>query len=322
MFLSIIIPVYNSEKFISDCLNSCINQNIPINEFEIICIDDCSTDNSLKILKKYKKKHTNIRITCFKENKGVSAARNAGLDLMRGDYCTFLDCDDFLADNCLLGIKHTLYNNNSKSILCVGRYVFKGEDKNRNNSTIKGTFKGCCQERYITAKFIPSVLASKFRFQENVNYGEDELFSLELNTLNPQFLQINKPIYYYRKHNNQTMNLNNKKKIKRLNSAINSAVFVKEKYGLNQLIFIDFFNERINICVEEICSLPFYKSVFYAFRLKSLDLISFSKNDTKIQLFLELEKQRIKNLKINVIEKLMDIKKLMKQIIKANSNKS
>ena len=80
MFLSIIIPVHNTEKYIKDCLDSCLTQDIPINDYEIICIDDCSTDGSLNILRSYAEEYKNINIISFSKNRGVSAARNAGLE--------------------------------------------------------------------------------------------------------------------------------------------------------------------------------------------------------------------------------------------------
>lgn len=92
--ISIIIPVYNVEKYIEECLISVLNQTMK--EIEIICINDGSTDNSLKILNNYKNKNENIRIV-NQENSGLSNARNVGLSLAKGEYIFFLDSDDFFA---------------------------------------------------------------------------------------------------------------------------------------------------------------------------------------------------------------------------------
>ena len=75
--ISIIIPVYNTEKYLKKCLDSIINQTLK--SLEIICIDDCSTDNSLNILKEYQLKDKRIKIIEQKENKGQGVARNLGL---------------------------------------------------------------------------------------------------------------------------------------------------------------------------------------------------------------------------------------------------
>ena len=89
--VSVIIPLYNEEKYILDCINSVINQTYK--NIEIIVIDDKSTDNSLKLLKKIK--DNRIKIIELNENKGVSNARNKGIEEATGDYLCFIDSDDF-----------------------------------------------------------------------------------------------------------------------------------------------------------------------------------------------------------------------------------
>jgi glycosyltransferase involved in cell wall biosynthesis len=98
--LSIIIPVYNVEKYITRCLDSLVNQNLEACDYEIIIIDDGSKDNSLSIAKLYSAKYENIYIYS-QENKGVGAARNKGIELAKGDYVYFIDADDYLASNVL-----------------------------------------------------------------------------------------------------------------------------------------------------------------------------------------------------------------------------
>ena len=88
--ISIIIPVYNAEKFIEDTINTVINQTY--DNYEIILIDDCSTDNSVNIINKYL--NDNIRLYKNKENIGVGLTRNVGIKHSKGDYIAFLDADD------------------------------------------------------------------------------------------------------------------------------------------------------------------------------------------------------------------------------------
>ena len=94
--LSVIIPVYNVEPYLEQCLDSVINQTYK--NLEIICINDGSSDNSLKILEKYQKKDSRIKLINQK-NKGLSEARNAGLDVAKGEYIAFVDSDDYLELN-------------------------------------------------------------------------------------------------------------------------------------------------------------------------------------------------------------------------------
>ena len=96
MKLSIIIPVYNSEKYIIRCLDSIYNENIPENEFEVICIDDCSKDNSENLIKSYSKTHSNIIPLSHSKNKKQGAARNLGIRKAKGEYVWFVDSDDFI----------------------------------------------------------------------------------------------------------------------------------------------------------------------------------------------------------------------------------
>ena len=92
--ISIIIPVYNVEKYIAECLESVINQTY--SNLEIICIDDCGSDNSMKIVQEYADKDNRIKIIRHEENSGLAPARNTGLNNADGDYILFLDSDDYL----------------------------------------------------------------------------------------------------------------------------------------------------------------------------------------------------------------------------------
>lgn len=91
--LSVIIPVYNVEPYIEKCLRSLGNQDIPENDYEIICINDGSPDNSLKIIQELQKEYDNI-IVIDQQNQGVSRARNNGMDIANGRYLLFVDPDD------------------------------------------------------------------------------------------------------------------------------------------------------------------------------------------------------------------------------------
>lgn len=95
-FISIIVPVYNTEKYIRKCLDSIVNQTLF--DIEIICIDDGSTDDSCSILEEYAKKDTRIKVF-HKENAGLVAARKTGLKLATGEYVGFVDSDDWIEMN-------------------------------------------------------------------------------------------------------------------------------------------------------------------------------------------------------------------------------
>ena len=100
--ISIIIPVYNTEKYIQKCIDSLYQQNLNI---EIIFIDDGSTDNSKEIINNYSKKDDRIKVLS-QNNQGPAVARNLGLEVAQGNYIAFLDSDDWIENNSL----EMLYN--------------------------------------------------------------------------------------------------------------------------------------------------------------------------------------------------------------------
>ena len=110
--VSVIIPVYNVEQYLSRCLDSVISQNF--NDMEIICINDGSKDASLRILEEYAGKDSRI-VIIDKKNAGVSAARNDGIAAAKGEYLAFLDGDDFWEADCLAKIYQEAEHNHSDS---------------------------------------------------------------------------------------------------------------------------------------------------------------------------------------------------------------
>ena len=118
MILSIIIPIYNVEKYIEKCLISCIRQDISHNDYEIIVVNDGSPDNSVVIAERLAKSYINIRII-NQENKGLSGARNTGIRHAKGKYLWFVDSDDWISEYCLHKIT-TKLDNDSPDCLLIG----------------------------------------------------------------------------------------------------------------------------------------------------------------------------------------------------------
>lgn len=96
IMISIVVPVYNVEKYINQCIDSILNQTYP--HFELICVDDGSTDNSYKILKEYEKQDSRV-IVIQQKNQYAGVARNRGMEIAKGKYILFLDSDDFILEN-------------------------------------------------------------------------------------------------------------------------------------------------------------------------------------------------------------------------------
>ena len=112
--LSIIIPVYNVEDYLENCLESCIAQNL--SDYEIICVDDGSTDKSSAILDIYAEKYDFITVF-HKENGGVSSARNFGIERAHGKWIWFVDADDYISTNCCSYILNVAEQNNVELVM-------------------------------------------------------------------------------------------------------------------------------------------------------------------------------------------------------------
>jgi glycosyltransferase involved in cell wall biosynthesis len=117
--ISVILPVYNSEDYLRECLDSLIGQSFK--DIEILCINDGSEDNSIQILREYEK--TDNRITVIdQENMGVAKTRNKALDLVHGNYVYFMDADDYLDSNAFKKLHENITSNNSD--LCILKTIF------------------------------------------------------------------------------------------------------------------------------------------------------------------------------------------------------
>ena len=97
--VSVIVPIYNVEQYLAECLDSVLQQ--PGVDLEVVCIDDCGTDSSIEILDEYRQRDSRIRLVEHSENKGLSAARNTGIENAQGDYVLLLDSDDLLKPDTL-----------------------------------------------------------------------------------------------------------------------------------------------------------------------------------------------------------------------------
>lgn len=116
--ISIIVPVYNVEQYLSDCLDSLINQSYK--NIEIICVNDGSTDSSLDILEQYQQRHPNIKIVSTK-NSGLAAARNLGMTLATGEFITFVDSDDWIETDTLeTMLREGFLTKENLDIICFG----------------------------------------------------------------------------------------------------------------------------------------------------------------------------------------------------------
>ena len=134
MVLSIIIPCYNSARFISATLDMLVSQGL--NGCEVIVVNDGSTDGTADIVRRYEEHHEEIRLI-DKQNEGVSVARNAGMDAAKGEYIYFLDSDDTLEEGTLDFFRNTLAENPGKEFFAFGYYTRRNGKLRKDYSAIR-----------------------------------------------------------------------------------------------------------------------------------------------------------------------------------------
>ena len=127
--LSIIVPFYGVEKYIGQCLESLFSQDLPADEYEVICVNDCSPDNSEQIVLDYQSRHDNLVLIRHEVNKKLGAARNTGLKAAKGEYVWFVDSDDYVQENCLRKIVEVCESNDLD--------VFHWSIKDNHNNWLK-----------------------------------------------------------------------------------------------------------------------------------------------------------------------------------------
>lgn len=173
--LSIVIPVYNVEKYLNCCIDSCLAQDVQQTEYEIICVDDGSPDSCGTILDSYAQQNHNIHVI-HKENGGVSSARNTGIESAAGKYIWFVDSDDFIGRNILSGILSALKEKNCDE-LAVYAFAFNdGEECEFGD--IQPSQKSQRYKDYLWTRIyrLSIIMEHEIRFNPQVTYAEDNLF--------------------------------------------------------------------------------------------------------------------------------------------------
>ena len=203
MFLSFIIPVYNAETYLKECLESILQQDLSHDEYEIICVNDGSTDRSLDFLKEYEKIYDNIRVI-NQENSGVSAARNIGLDTAEGEYVWFVDADDFIGRN-VLNMLQTFLSGGLIDVAQLGAYPFQDEllqSERPAYESGKLQPKSYANNVFVTRNIFKKAFLNEhqIRFYTELSYSEDKVLISEVLSKNPVVKQVKKACYYYRYH--------------------------------------------------------------------------------------------------------------------------
>ena len=215
--ITIIVPVYNVEKYISRCIDSILKQSY--DNFELILINDESKDSSLEVCQKYAKKDNRI-IVINKKNGGASSARNAGLDIMRGKYVTFIDSDDYICKDYINNLYKSAIKGNYDIVQCdfntvskcnaeVLDVVFNNQDIveiDKISALNKRKYKVC-----IWGKIYRASLFDNFRFREKIIYEDDDSYYYLVDKAR-RIALLNESLYYYYMSDNSVMRNNSQYK--------------------------------------------------------------------------------------------------------------
>lgn len=215
--ISIIVPVYNVEEYLENCIDSILNQTFK--DFELILVNDGSTDNSLDICKRYKNIDDRICII-DKKNGGLSSARNAGLDIAKGEYIGFVDSDDYIHPQMYDMLYREIIKNNAQISLCDFEKVFKYNDNLSNCQEEKDILVECLSniqslERMIQKNGVVFIVAwnklykkelfNKLRYKEGAIH-EDEFIAHKIIDCTKKLVYINKSLYFYRQREGSITN--------------------------------------------------------------------------------------------------------------------
>lgn len=208
MKLSVIIPVYNKEHSVDRAILSILSQGLNQDEYEIMIIDDGSSDGSLSICERYREKYSNIRVFS-KENGGVSSARNFGIKNAQGDYICFLDADDFLLPNAFRLILYKFFSDDfdviEYSSSTITQKTINSQQESFQDATIKCESyghellkkEGSCPFSVCMKWIKRSFLIDNNIFFKNYNIAEDVSFNLDLYYANPKIRRTTVDCYRY-----------------------------------------------------------------------------------------------------------------------------
>ena len=209
--VSVIVPVYNVEKYLVRCINSLLNQTLQ--DFEIIFIDDGSTDNSKKIIEKHLNLHREKIKYYYKENGGLSSARNYGIPYARGEYIAFLDSDDYIEPTMYEEMYNIAKKENSDMVECD--FIWEYPDKQKYDcGQIYNDKKEALEKARVVAwnKLIKRDILEKekIEFPFGLRYEDVEFFYKLVPSLN-KISFVKKFFIHYVQRNNSIVNTQNSK---------------------------------------------------------------------------------------------------------------
>lgn len=255
MKVSIIVPVYNVEKYLPKCLESLINQTLE--EIEILCVNDGSTDNSRVVLEEYSRKSSKIKIL-DKKNGGLSDARNYGMNHAKGEYIGFVDSDDWVELNMFEIMYQQAKQSNADICICNYKEIYSNKTINIEDFNKEFTI---VHEASVWNKLFKNSFVEEKRVKFPVGlWYEDNAFTYKLLISKPKIVNVNKYLYNYRKE--------------RIGSIMNSQMSRKiyDIYSIGNEIYEYFQKNNISESQKTQLEFIFIRNIFFRQVLKIIKL--------------------------------------------------
>ncbi len=243
--VSIIIPVYNGEKYLAECIESVLNQTY--GNIELILIDDGSTDNSGKICDEYSQKDSRV-IALHQPNSGVSIARNKALVVATGDYIGFIDADDIIKNNYYEIMTKSLEKSGLDIVMCDSAHFSDDAEKSVYDDTVNNLESGNILKENITSDLLTELAGVVWKcvykkeliknnniyFPENLPLSEDRIFNLYAMGYSNGICYVKEPLYLRRHHGENAV----------LKYRRNHFEILKDIYALSEKAIHDVWNEK------------------------------------------------------------------------------
>lgn len=226
MQLSVIVPVYNVEKYLPRCLDSLLRQGMEAGEYEIICVNDGSPDGSAAILADYERKHPDLISVITQKNGGLSAARNTGMLLARGEYLVFIDSDDYVIDGAFRYLydhfcaekKPDVLHFQYKMVFTDGVTLVDPDAKPDGEILFDGDgtefFNKQGLSPYVWTKFYRHQFLTEHHLKFEIVVFEDNLFNFDVFRLHPRLVIVSCNVNRYEQCNGGSiMRTVNKKRV-------------------------------------------------------------------------------------------------------------
>lgn len=266
--VSVIVPVYNTEKYLHKCLQSLVNQTL--SDIEIIIVNDGSTDSSSDIIAEFAVEYSGKITLLNKSNGGQASARNFALEKCKGEYIGFLDSDDFVSENMFEKMYSCAVKDQSDYVACGYTDIKYDNEKicilkdyvaSKKAEKNKDLFFGALVSPFIHLYKHEIIVKSKVRFPEGYVY-EDTAFYLNLIPYIKKISVIEEPLAYRVRHSNSTTTIFKKEKVNNIFAVIDNALEYYEKnYFMEEFHNeLEYFCVRILLCssMQRICRLRKY----------------------------------------------------------------